>query len=278
MRHHILLPTDFSDNAASAANYALKLYQNQPCTFYLLHTWSFSNTTNRTYITTTYIETQKEEAQNRLIELKDKIQTQSTNKDHEFKTIFSTDSLIDAIETAIKAHDVNLVIMGTKGATGAKEFLFGSNTVNILSKMRHCPLMVIPEAYEYTKPEQMAFPTDFNRFYGEELNFILQLSKLNDSRLRVFHINTQESLSEKQNYNFSMLKAYLEDCKHSFHWMPDLGSKEEAIKSFIEEFDIQILTMINYKHSFIENLIKEPVVRKLGHHTRVPFLVIPSFS
>ena len=56
MRQHILLPTDFSDNALAAIEYTLKLYANEPCTFYFLHAWSFTSQTSRTYITSNFID------------------------------------------------------------------------------------------------------------------------------------------------------------------------------------------------------------------------------
>ena len=39
-----------------------------------------------------------------------------------------------------------------------------------------------------------------------------------------------------------------------------------------------MLVMVNYKHSFIESILNEPVVKKIGFQPMVPFLVIPSFS
>ena len=73
-----------------------------------------------------------------------------------------------------------------------------------------------------------------------------------------------------------MLKAYLEDYPHTFHWMPDYSKKENAIQDFIEELNTEILVMVNYEHSFIESIINEPVIKKIGFHATIPFFVIPS--
>ena len=72
-----------------------------------------------------------------------------------------------------------------------------------------------------------------------------------------------------------VLKSYLFDYEHSFHWMPEYAKKTIEIKDFVTELDINMLAMINYKHSFIENMIKEPVIKKIGRQPIVPFLVIP---
>ncbi|MEJ2113114.1 MAG: universal stress protein [Flavobacteriaceae bacterium] len=44
MRRKILLPTDFSKNAWHAINYALELYKDENCDFYILN--AFSATSN----------------------------------------------------------------------------------------------------------------------------------------------------------------------------------------------------------------------------------------
>jgi hypothetical protein len=57
--------------------------------------------------------------------------------------------------------------------------------------------------------------------------------------------------------------------------MPKYDKKTKEIIDFVEELDINILAMVNYKHSFIEKIINEPVIKKIGFNPKVPFLVIP---
>ncbi|RNC87750.1 MAG: universal stress protein [Winogradskyella sp.] len=274
MAKNILLPTDFSDNAWSAAVYALKLYADEECTFYFLHSSkikasAMSNITNR------LLRVMTENAKRDLAELKEMAEKANTNASHNFETILSSEDLHDSIKRTIAQFNIDLVVMGTKGATKAKEILFGSNTVNVFKKIKECPVLVVPDEYDFETPKQIVFPTDFNRFYGEELISLKRLAELHNSKIKILHINEENNLSDIQNYNFSMLKAYLEDYPHTFHWMPDYAKKSQAINEFIEELGINILAIINYKHSFIENIIKEPVLKKIGFHPTVPFLVIP---
>ena len=275
MRYHILIPTDFSENAWSAALYALKLYANKPCTFYFLHAWTFVNTGSRTYISPTYIDKLQDTAKESLAGLKELAKAESKNTEHEFKTIFTTDSLIDSIIFAIGKQKIDLLAMGTKGATGAKEFLLGSNSVSVINKVKICPVILVPDSYEFETPERIAFPTDFNRLYGEELLAITKLAALHNSELKILNINGMDKLSDTQRNNFDILRDYLKDKSHTFFWKSDYSKKEQAIKDFIKEEKINILTMINYEHSFIEGLVKEPVISKLGYHSEIPFMIIP---
>ncbi|MFK7782688.1 universal stress protein [Psychroserpens sp.] len=274
MRTHILLPTDFSDNAWSAAVYALKLYAEKECTFHFIHSTkmkvsSMSNFSNR------LLKVMSENALKELEELKDMAENSSANANHDFNSILSSSDLEFAIESAIRKYKANLVVMGTKGATKAKEIFFGSNTVHVIKKIKDCPLLIVPDEFDFTKPKDIAFPTDFNRFFGEELVPLKHLAELHNSKIRIVHINEEENLTEIQNYNLAMLKANLEDHPHSFHWMPEYEKKSIEINDFIIELNINILAMINYERSFIESILNEPVIKKIGFHPNVPFLVIP---
>ncbi|GGW21936.1 universal stress protein UspA [Arenibacter certesii] len=274
MRHHILIPTDFSENAWSAALYALKLYAEKPCTFYFLHAWTFSSG-SRTYVSPSYIDILQDKSKAHLAEVKELAISESTNSEHKFEILFRLDPLLDAIKNVIEEHHIDQIIMGTKGATGAKEFLLGSNTVSVIDKVRLCPLLLVPSNFAYVTPNQIGFPTDFNRGYGDELQPIKNLADIHNSRIKVLHINSKEHLTETQNANMDFLKTNLKDYQHSFNWVPDKGKKEHAIESFIEENNINILTMINYEHGIIEDFIKEPVIKRLGYHSDIPFFVVP---
>lgn len=275
MKHHILIPTDFSDNAWSAALYAINLYKNQSCTFYFMHAWSYINSGARTYVSPKEIDSLIEISKEKLIEVKRRAETEFNNENHEFKSIFTTDPLTDALRSAIKKHRIDLLVMGTKGATGAQEFLLGSNAVTVINHVKSCPVLLIPKNYEYETPSHIGFPTDFNRTYGRELMAIKKLIDLHNSDVNILHINGMDKLSETQRTNFNILKEYLRNIPHTFYWKSDYSKKEQAIKDFIEENKINILTMINYEHSFLEDFIKEPVVKKLGYHSAIPFLVVP---
>lgn len=275
MSYNILLPTDFSGNALSAINYTLKLFSNVSCTFYLQHSWSFSSSTSRTFITSHYIDLLKETSKMKLYDLKDQIETTNSNPNHKFKVIFSYDALLETIKAAVEKHKIDLVAMGTKGASKTKAFFFGSNTVSIVNKMKLCPVLIVPDEFNFIEPKQLAFPTDFNRFYGEELLPLTHIAKLFNSTIRILHITEQDKLTQIQNYNLESLKNYLKNRSSSFHWMPDYAKKTQEINDFIQEMDINILVMINYKHSLIENIIKEPVIQKIGYKPIIPVMIIP---
>jgi nucleotide-binding universal stress UspA family protein len=276
MQQHILLPTDFSDNSWNALIYALKLYANKSCTFYFLHTTHISNATSRSYITTKFVDDLQKESLKNLTELKLQALFVNDNANHDFEIISSEEELKNAIHKVIEEHNIDIVIMGTKGASNAIENFMGSNTVHVLKKIKDCPVLLIPEELEFVIPKQIAFPTDYNRFYEKSaLESISAIANLFDSMIRVLHINTEKKLSITQEFNKKILADYLENNRHSFHWESDYTDKSTTISTFIDENKIELLAMVNYKHSLLETILNEPVIKKLAFNPTVPLLIIP---
>jgi len=275
MKRHILIPTDFSANSWGSIGYGLKLFKDEECSFYLLNATTLkasvmSNLSNK------LLKTMKANALKELEEMKDIVENNNANANHDFEIILSGEELNKAIKTAIKKCNIDLIIMGTKGATGAKEIFFGSNTVRIVNDIKDCPILIVPEDYNFVVPKQIAFPTDFNRFYNDnDIKPLKEFADLYNSKIRIVHINEEEELNDVQEYNLEVLQEHLIDYEHSLHWMPKYAKKSKEINDFIEELEIDMLAMVNYERSFIEKIIREPIIKKIGFRPIVPFVVIP---
>ncbi|MEM6685800.1 MAG: universal stress protein [Bacteroidota bacterium] len=271
----ILLPTDFSDNAWSAIVYTLKLYQHETCKFYLLNTQKVASSRISSF-SNKLLATMLENAKKEVLALKKQIETTHANSNHEFEVIVSLGDLDDAIESCVHANAIDLIAMGTKGATGAKGILFGSNTAKIFKKINTCPILAIPNDYEFKVPTQIAYPSDFNHNCdAQELHYLKLMAGLYNSKIRVFHINEKEKLSATQENNLNTLKAYLQEHEHSVHFIPSYSSKEESIHDFVAELDIEMLAMVHYTHGFFDSILREPVIKKIAFNLSVPLLVIP---
>ncbi len=167
----ILLPTDFSDNSWNAIKYALQLYKNEKCTFTLLHTYTpvvyqveFMQSSSPQF---QVMQAVKETSKRKLDALLEKIETEFSNPNHLFVKLLSFNTLSAEIDELCSANTVDLIIMGTKGASGIKEVLFGSNTVHVFKNAK-CPVLAIPSDFSFEKPHELLFPSDY------ELEFNVQ--------------------------------------------------------------------------------------------------------
>ena len=140
----ILIPTDFSDNAWNAITYGLELFRKERCTIYLLHInplphYSGAGTSIKGS-TDMLRETMLQESEKSLKELLEKINETLPNERHTFITIALYDFFVDSIKREVQDKHIDLIIMGTKGASGLKKVSLGSNTGDVITKVQ-CPLL-----------------------------------------------------------------------------------------------------------------------------------------
>ena len=72
-----------------------------------------------------------------------------------------------------------------------------------------------------------------------------------------------------------VLEKYFEKSAYLFQSISN-QTIEEGINNFQLKARINLLVMINNKHSFFENLFFKNTINKIGFHLNIPFLVIPS--
>ena len=274
----ILLPTDFSANAYNAITYAVNFFKDETCTFYLLNTFTpiLYDTEYILYSTTQpgLEEIYRENSEKGLQRILRRLNHKYKNPKHSFEPISAFNLLIEEMKDQVKSKNIDLVVMGTQGATGAQEILMGTNTVNAIKKLK-CPILAIPSEYVFEKPEYILFPTDYELDYStKQMKILKEIISLHKSKLNILHIATKE-LSPAQEQAKHSLADQLENKAHQFYSL-EKKNITQAIYDFQNEHPTDMLVMINNKHSFFENLLFRPVVNKIGFHIKVPFLVIPS--
>lgn len=280
---HILLPTDFSDNAWNALFAALKLYADVPCHFYLLnaHEPSFANLLGdkgKQRLAVIY-DSMEEYSNQELNKVLDYLKENHSNTKHTFEKVSRTDDLVSAIQEILLKKDMDLIIMGTKGATGAKEVFMGSNAVKVIKAIRNRPVMVIPESYDFQILEKIIFPTDFTQFFEPfELGPLIELTLLWKAHIAVFQVALEFQPSDSQKVNKTLLDKRLADTNHSFHEVTMKEDITKGIHDFAKENEAGMIALVHYRHTFLEKLTREPVVKKVAFHSKIPLLVLPELS
>ena len=206
-----------------------------------------------------------------------KILATFNNPNHFFTQIVSFNALIPEINQLFKGNVMELIIMGTKGASGLKEILFGSNTVHVLKNVK-CPVLAIPSNYTFEKPNEILFPSDYKiNFQEKHMQPILDIAKSYHSKVNILNIGIDFDLSDNQKQNCNKLETFFKDIAHEFYNVND-HTVPEAIAKFQLKYNINLLVMINNKHTIFENLLFKSNIKQIGFHLNVPFLVIPSFN
>lgn len=275
----ILLPTDFSENAYNAIKYAIQLYKNEVCEFHLLHTYTpafvSAGSMIDSYSALTLQKVAQDNAQRRLEELEANITKEFPNNKHSFICKASFNMLIGEMRNIVEEQAIDVVIMGTQGATGAKEIFLGTHTMYAIKKMK-CPILAVPSNFEYESPKEVLFPTDYKlNKTNKYLSMIRELCTIHISRLHILNAYYGTHLTESQIDTKVFLDSYFSDNAHLFH-IAEGTDVLGAVEQFQIKSKISLIVMIHNKHNFLENMLFKPVINQVVYHTNVPFLVIPS--
>ena len=279
---NVLVPTDFSKNSWNAIEYALHFFKDELCNFYLLHVTALQNLARREPIMVPSVDTieitLEEEAKTKLAGLIKKIKVNPLSKQHNFFSLVTDDYFIDSVRKQISEKNIDLIVMGTKGANGLRQAIIGSNTGDLITKVK-CPVLVVPEEAVFTRLNEIAFPTDFNIFYQTRiLTAIGELSKKFDAAIRILQVaKKDEKITAFQQENKDFLNDFFVDKKHSFHVLTN-RKVHAGVQCFVESRDIDLIIMIAKNLNLFQQILFKPTVEEISYHTKVPFLVLHEMS
>jgi nucleotide-binding universal stress UspA family protein len=273
----ILLPTDFSDISVNAIHYALSMFSNDPCEFYLLNVYRVPFMTNEELMENdaqqlAIVETELYESSQK--RLKDLLSGLSKVEGHRFHTLSDYNFFINAVKQCIEDKEIDLIVMGTKGATGAKEIFLGSNTGDVLMKT-DCNVIAVPEELKFSPPAEIVFPTDFKLKYElEDLYPLIDMAEKHGSNLRILHFSDGDRLDADQEGNKRILDSYFRKVSHTYHTLTNTDF-EEALNCFTQSRgDIDMIAIISGHYNFFQRLFFRPKVMELSFHTKIPLFVL----
>lgn len=273
----ILLLTDFSENSWNAIEYALQFFKKWQCNFFILHVQKTSE-----YITDDLLVAKPksfvyravlENANNELNELILHIQQQHENTQYEFHPLLDYDNLTDAIKQAVQSNNIDIIVMGSNGATGAKEILFGSNTLQVIRSINNC-ILVVPENYHFQgiktvlfsihhqqeiKSEVIDVLKDILHKYSAKLNLLLSLHEKNEELEDTFKKLLDEKFKEIP-------------CK--FNSVTGLDFPE-AISAFVQLSKIDLHALVMEKETLLDRIFFGSNTKAISEGILLPLLVLP---
>jgi len=279
---NILIPTDFSENAWNALKYAQQLFEPTKCNFYLLHVSAFIDYPKSSIpLEEEYENVATEEhivpSKKQLNDLLEKTQKTFSNKNHTYFGVHEHGFFLESIKKNLEEKKIDLIIMGTKGVTGMRKHIIGSNAGDVITKVK-CNTLIIPKGVAFAIPQEVAFPTDYNIFYSHKiLEAVTEMLGLCNGSLRVMNVSKIErQLTRAQEKNKEYLLDYLKETfpkKNSFHTITN-KNVNAAIQCFVESRDVDMIIMVAKNLNFLQQVLFDSLVEKISFHTTVPFFVI----
>ncbi len=277
----IIIPTDFSENANNALRFACQLFKYEKSEVILLNAYADKVYTDESLLSDELMEELKavtrKTTENALTEICSRIHDEFCNPRHSIKPVAAFGDLVDEVNNLVNTENADLVIMGTRGATNDRNLGFGSNTLLVL-KYVQCPVLAIPANFKYQEPKKILFPTNFLIPYQKrELKIVGELARDFKSEIHFLYLSKHKATSARQKDNLEFLKQQFYNIKIEEHQSDEL-QKEKVIEEFIAANKIDLLVMVNSRHTYLEDMLLTSTIDKVGLHPKVPLLALQNFN
>lgn len=275
---NILVPTDFSENSWNAIAFALAMYASTKCNFYLVHVIKENFPAEENFAEGTKIDVienfSPSETRKKLIHLAQKIEQSPRIKSHRFFMVTAQGNFVEAIRKQVLEKKINLIVMGTKGASELHNNGVGNNTSDVITKVK-CNALVIPDKASFDHIKEIAFPTDYNMFYPASILRTISSFAFNlTAKIRIVHLSkTKQKLIAEQQQNKELLQDYFQGEPHSFHELTNQNI-EIGIQNFIAKNNIDLIAMAAKNIHFYQQLLFKSSQDNCNYHSKIPFLVL----
>ncbi len=273
----ILVPTDFSPTAERAFRFAAEFGSKTKGTIILLHVnekeeIAYYDTPEKKHEYRKHLETKQLK---KLQRLKKKVVTPQMNVT--VSTIVVQTPLVKNMLSFVKQNQIELIIMGTQGASGLKKTVVGSITSRIVEKAG-IPVLVIPEKYEWKDPQEIIFATNYHCKDRAALSFTLSVAKVFNADVTVLHvadIDTEESNKTQcfSNYAYFLQRTF-NDSRIKFQELKSSHIKD-SLEHLRESIPFDLMVMVRRDKKFLEKIFLKSFTKNMACTTRLPLLVVP---
>jgi len=268
----ILYTTDFSDAAENALNFAVRMAESSQSKLLLFHTYDIPY--DHSERVDADIEAMKKKSRKAMDKLESSIRSRPDLENLEVETIIGTGSTVTSILETAREVQPNLIVMGTRGASGIKKLIFGSNTAEIIMHSEF-PVLAIPEEFKFEHIAELVYATDYREADLEILSDIIQLARLLDVPVRVLHLTDEDTLTEEIKFRgFKDLVRETINFQNITHELLYSEQFLDGLDRYLEEHLRAIMSLGSYRRNLLERMVNRSTGMEMAYHSRLPLLVL----
>jgi len=277
----ILVPTDYSEQANYALDFAYQIARRSEAEIYLLNvidypglSTAWSGGMNVIGGAEPPFDTMDENFINNLMERSKEEMRSMVKKLNEhditIHELVEIGNPFFMITEKIENENINLVIMGSKGASGLEEVLIGSNTEKVVRHAK-CPVITIKQKRDFNKIHKIALASNFE---GDQSHVVEELQKLQDIFNAEFHlvrINTPNNFE-----NTRKIKKKMQDFVSNYHiknYSLNIYNdymEEDGIIYFAQDIDADMIALATHGRTGIMHLLSGSIAEDVVNHAKRP--------
>jgi nucleotide-binding universal stress UspA family protein len=275
--NRILVPIDFSETGMIAINHAASMAKLFSAHLYLIHVvksieHAYSENEPEALMENT------EEAHQMASERIDKIVADLRSQyDISISPLINLGKLAQGISKTCKNENIDLVIMGTHGASGFEEYLIGSNADKVVNASP-CPVITIQAPVKNTGFANIIMPIDNSSHSRQKIDYVIEIARHHNSKIHILGLlNNMEYLDERK-FNIKLDSVENAIKKTKLPYVRKLiNCRNIALEAMKYSYEVRadlLVIMTDYEESRYSGLLLGYMTKHVINHSKVPVMSI----
>lgn len=271
----ILVPYDFSDIATNALNFAADLARkSQGCEVTVINVIEQPTPNTIKTMGVSDFDPMENIYMKKLIEqVKEKMESLMANssyKDITLKYKIVLGQPFREITEEIKTSGIELVVMGTSGASGAEEFLVGSNAERMV-RYSKCPVITLRDASKPSDVKDIVLASNFHDVPASFVEHVKRLQRVFGAKLKLVKINTPASFTTTR-HDRDQMEAFIKDhgienCSYETY---NHSNEEDGVIAYAEDVKAGLIAIGTRQKKGVGHFLTGSIAEDVVNHSTVP--------
>lgn len=271
---NILIPTDFSKTGLLAVEHAVFMARLSKANLYLLHAIELSETTFGIY--SPAIETPDLSEVEKIANMKLNTLAASLRKEYGItvKTICTRGKAVDAVVNAVKENKIDIVVMGTHGASGFNEFFIGSNAHKTVT-LCPCPVITVQRRSKKLGFTNIVLPID-NKFYSrQKVDAAISLAKQYAAKIHVLGLMGPDVDPKKFRVKINSVEKAIEKSGLAYvtKTVKDDNLSIASLK-YSKKVKADLIVVLADEESHLSGMLFGALAKQIVNHSKIPVMSI----
>lgn len=270
----ILFPTDFSATSQHAFEYALDMAAHIGARVLMFHSY-FEAPTSKGVAPPAFLDKLRSEKEDNAMRGFRRYESEAqarTGGEVELVPLIESGRTVEQILAVSRQEQVDMIVMGTKGAASVSEKIFGSLTTRVIEGA-DCPVLAVPEGVSFQPIQHILYASNFEDHDFAILDQLLEYADLFGAKLSCAHIYAGEDYWSRLDRGFFERLYQLERERDQLHFFTfNYRDVAAGLNRFIASNKVDLLAMMTHKRDPLRQVLGESVTRDMTLMAEVPLL------
>ena len=269
----ILVPTDFSENAKCAFNYALNLAKQVDATITVVHIYhpSVNHMNEYMIVADNELEKVSREQLDKFVKNNDSTIEVDVRLEQQLELGFAAEKLVKMS----KIGEYDLIVMGATGSTGLLEQVFGKVSLHV-AQSSACPVLLIPSGVRYEPVKEIMYAIEYELVNEPALVKLEDFSNKLNSNVHLVHVYEDIDKNPEGARSSLVEKTFQQKVPNLKFTMDTISSDTvvHGLSDYAKENEMDWMVLVKPQRKLWQRLLHTSKTNEILMNPQIPLMVM----